>query len=398
MRYIETLSLDGIESYLLDLARQHPNIVDVQVAGRSVEGRPIYLVIVTDPGQPLADKQVPLIASTLHGNEKLGTAVMLKLLAWLVSEEARSIREQQSVMIFPCVNVDGYQAVSSLNANGVDLKEDFAELTQPESRIVWEVVKAHTPDIVVDLHGNTGDLDFWCPQNLAACPINGMEWDRDVLAKMANLIDQASADAGYPPDMAGGISEVFPLPQRAYDEFHSLCLVVHAMPRPQEDLWDVRFKKLLEIGNNRWPTEHYPGYPNSTVIHIPWSNSFLTNCGDTAEERRKSRVELWRARDQLTLMEGNPSEWGKIITFARAAEHSSTMRIKHGAGLRFRMPQGATVTGLQINGKEQPAEDYAVWEGSHHTWLQSYVRTTPVERHPDCRFAAAAAVLTFDTQ
>ena len=391
-------SLEELNNRMADYADAHPTLARLTVVGESVRGRPIHLVSITDQLVPDNDKQVVLLAGTLHGNEWLGPPVMLKLMEWLTTPEAEETLKNQRILLFPCVNVDGYAARTFTNASGVDLKSDFKTLSQPESRAVWEVVAQNQPEIVIDYHGNTGDLNYWCPQNLAARPANGLEWDIDLLAKMAAIMDEKSTQAGYPPNMGGGVAEVFPLPQRAYETYHSLGLVMHGMPRPEADLWDVRFQTLLEIGNQRWPTEHRAGYPTSVVMHDPWSNTFLTTCGATAQARRESRVALWQAREHIELLEGNPDRRGMILAFARSSEHPTTMNIPHGAGLRFRMPAHSRVDGLQINGSAvTPAED-AIWQGGHHTWLQTYISNHPVERHPDCRFAAASAVLRYQQE
>jgi hypothetical protein len=59
----------------------------------------------------------------------------------------------------------------------------------------------------------------------------------------------------------------------------------------------ARARRLLEIGTETWRNEFYPGYPGNQVGR--WGNASISAWGDTADKRRKSRVELWRKVNQL---------------------------------------------------------------------------------------------------
>lgn len=391
-RYMELPSVEQIDKSLRDLAKQREDCVDLEVAGHTVEGKPIHLVTVTDKAVPFADKQVALIVTGEHGNEKAGTASVLKLIEWLVTEDAALVRENQSVMLLPLVNVDGYEKWAHFNSNNVDIFEDFEELSQPESQAVWEVVKRSTPDVLVDLHGTTGDLEVWWGEDLHVRPANGLLWDSHVLAQIADQVNAEAARAGYPATLVGGAAATSHLPQRAYDEYHSLCIGIHGAAREE---FDVRWKAILEVGNRRWPTEYYPGYPNS-VIAMGDASTFLTAYGDTAEERRRSRVELWRSRDHITILEAVPPKRGLIIALVQAEDYPPTMAVETGVGLRFRLPKGGKVTSAQMNGEDLGLDDCPAWDGEGFTWMRTGIKSRPVERPRRCNFAYVNVVIKYD--
>ncbi|WP_394172317.1 M14 family zinc carboxypeptidase [Guptibacillus hwajinpoensis] len=99
--------------------------VQVDVAGYSNQGREIYKATVGS-----GDKVI-LLQSEIHGNEKTGTAALLKILQQLGSNspEAEKIRSEVTIVAMPMVNPDA----TELNRRGNDMSwsevvEDFPQL------------------------------------------------------------------------------------------------------------------------------------------------------------------------------------------------------------------------------------------------------------------------------
>ena len=103
-----------------------------------------------------------------------------------------------------------------------------------------------------------------------------------------------------------------------YDRYHTLAFA-------NENGWErssfLRHRRLLEIGLETWPGEYYPGYP-TRVIHKNELH-FVTAYGQTASERRRSRVELWNKQGQIVTGMNNPQTEGLVLfvcaTTGRAA-------------------------------------------------------------------------------
>ena len=93
----------------------------------------------------------------------------------------------------------------------------------------------------------------------------------------------------------------------AYNKFHSIILT-------SECAWEksalARQRRLLQIGNAIWPGERYAGYPTRVML----KNSFhlITAYGQTAAQRRKSRVELWNKIQYFSHGMDNPQQLGKV--------------------------------------------------------------------------------------
>lgn len=207
----------------------------------------------------------------------------------------------------------------------------------------------------------------------------------------------------------------------------------HTMPITQEVAWEAsvvaRMQGLMKIGNDPWLDERAPGYPVNRIKHFV--GHYLTAYGTTAAERRESRVELWNrqadfalgflypqtdgresfvvattaaakkivaAEDRAALVKNLREEMGDEaapierflgdgpeIKLAMeqtpaqllAAADTASEPIKHGFGLRVRLPYRAP-HGLevQLNGKKlavSATDGYESWFADGFTQVQVHV-------------------------
>ena len=77
----------------------------------------------------------------------------------------------------------------------------------------------------------------------------------------------------------------------------------HTLLTRCETAWErsgfLRNRRLLQIGNEIWPGEYYPGYPTRVIM---WNEFHLvTAYGQSAAARRRSRIELWNKQGQILL-------------------------------------------------------------------------------------------------
>jgi hypothetical protein len=190
----------------------------------------------------------------------------------------------------------------------------------------------------------------------------------------------------------------------------------------------LRHRRLLQVGNDVWPGEYYPGYP----VRVMLSNHYhmVTAYGQTAAARRQSRVELWDRQAQIVHGMIDPMVEGKWLylccTSPRAAQRwlgdtaldkftaglqahpgmdGAALRrfaagwpagqnhpraclalqgggsapqdarpIEHGLSLRLRVPfQKARLTDLRLNGYPLPPSEvdgYMTWVARGYTYVQ----------------------------
>ena len=93
-----------------------------------------------------------------------------------------------------------------------------------------------------------------------------------------------------------------------YDRYHTLAFA-------NENAWErssfLRHRRLLEIGQEIWPGEYYPGYPTRVILKNELH--FVVAYGETAAARRRSRVELWNKQGQIVTALNNPQTEGMVL-------------------------------------------------------------------------------------
>ena len=74
----------------------------------------------------------------------------------------------------------------------------------------------------------------------------------------------------------------------------------------------IRCVTMLELGNQPWRTEAVAGYPVRTMFQQ--DETFVAAYGQTAAERRASRVELWAHSNQFLVARGVNEPVGMAVT------------------------------------------------------------------------------------
>jgi len=133
-------------------------------AGRSVESRPIHYEI---HGR---GPEVMLVFSTIHGDEPAGTPLVKRLGHYLALHP--EVLDGRRVVLCPLVNPDGLARRTRWNARGVDLNRNYPTanfesgqrhgpraLSEPESRVLMDLIQAFEPCRVLSIHQPLGCID-----------------------------------------------------------------------------------------------------------------------------------------------------------------------------------------------------------------------------------------------
>ncbi len=153
---------------LLTEVEGHP-AVRLDTLGRSVEGRPLHLVTVAEPGLPVDSRPVVWLAARQHAFESGGSWALEGLLRFLASPdpEASRLRRRLTFRLCPLLNPDGVaHGHTRFNARGVDLNRHWHP-RDPLSRdreLAPEIVlfkqalgkwrQDHRLDLFINLHNN----------------------------------------------------------------------------------------------------------------------------------------------------------------------------------------------------------------------------------------------------
>ena len=137
----------------------HSEWVRVASAGKSVQGRTLWLARLADPASRPADTVRVLVLCRQHGDEPASTEALLKLIHGVAQGQDPSLRAdlaRVTLYIVPMTNTDGAQAGTRANGAGADLNRDWGLWTQPETRAMAHLVAALRPDAVIDAHNWDG--------------------------------------------------------------------------------------------------------------------------------------------------------------------------------------------------------------------------------------------------
>jgi len=157
-----------LSDWVHNIASTYPEIVYIDSLGPTVEGRWIYVVRITD--YPDSNEIEPgyVYISTMHGDEPVGTELLIWLCDSLTQNyttDSRLTRIVDSVdlWVIPMMNPDGNSNTSRYNANGVDLNRNFpvpdgddgddgTYSRQPETQAIIDFLSQINPAFTINFH------------------------------------------------------------------------------------------------------------------------------------------------------------------------------------------------------------------------------------------------------
>ncbi|WP_439882100.1 M14 family metallopeptidase [Pontibacter sp. MBLB2868] len=135
---------------LLEQLKTNP-LFDVQVIGKSVEQRDIYMV------KAGSGKTKVLLWSQMHGDESTATMALFDLFNFLQqSDDMDSVRQEiltnTTLYIIPMLNPDGAERFIRRNALHLDLNRDALRLQSPEAVLLKSIRDSLDPEFGFNLH------------------------------------------------------------------------------------------------------------------------------------------------------------------------------------------------------------------------------------------------------
>jgi Zinc carboxypeptidase/Immune inhibitor A peptidase M6 len=106
---------DGVAAEVRRLVRSHPKLAQLKVYGKSLDGRDLLAVRVTQNVKNVKPRKKPavLYQATVHAREWIATEVDLRLLRWYLDnadrKKVRKILKRTELWFVPVLNPDGYQ-------------------------------------------------------------------------------------------------------------------------------------------------------------------------------------------------------------------------------------------------------------------------------------------------
>ena len=119
-----------IETLLAGYALDYPDLCRTQLLGQSVNGINIWAIKITPNPDVQADKPAVKFIGTIHGDEPLGTELILNFAAELLvgygtDSYITDFLDRTVIWLVPMMNPDGFIMNTRRNAHGVDLNRAF---------------------------------------------------------------------------------------------------------------------------------------------------------------------------------------------------------------------------------------------------------------------------------
>uniref|UniRef100_A0A671RGI3 Carboxypeptidase D, b n=1 Tax=Sinocyclocheilus anshuiensis TaxID=1608454 RepID=A0A671RGI3_9TELE len=180
-------SYDEMEMFLQLLSAIHPSITYLKSAGRSVQGRNLYVMeISTNPGVDQQGKPEVMFLGNLHGNEFIGREILLNLVEYLCRNYGEDplvtrLVNSTKIHIMPSMNPDGYELkrvsgdlsiIGHGNSHNVDLNANFPKqprsgnTVEAETKAVINWIKAHYFVLSASIRGGTESVLVVYPSSL----------------------------------------------------------------------------------------------------------------------------------------------------------------------------------------------------------------------------------------
>jgi Zinc carboxypeptidase/Collagen triple helix repeat (20 copies)/Bacterial Ig domain len=130
----------GIEDEMIEIAREHRDIVKLVRIGKTTLGKPIYVLKITNGARNVPDNtRIPVLYSSInHAREWIAAETGRRLMNWFVdnkdSDLMRSLLRTHELWVMPIHNVDGYDHTFTC---GVGAANRMCHYSEPESNRLW---------------------------------------------------------------------------------------------------------------------------------------------------------------------------------------------------------------------------------------------------------------------
>lgn len=142
-------TLEGYHDYsqvtalLQDYAAAYPDILQLMSLGRSVQGRELWVVLITDCPVEEEDEPEFKYIGAVHGDEPLGTELCLRFIDRLLTAYGSDpyitgLVNTTAIWILPLMNPDGREGGRRGNANGADLNRWFPIYPDDYTVTLWD--------------------------------------------------------------------------------------------------------------------------------------------------------------------------------------------------------------------------------------------------------------------
>jgi carboxypeptidase D len=254
---------------LQSIASSYPEITRLFSLGKSVQGRELWIMKITDLPDIEQDEVEALLIASMHGDEVVGKELCFNLIDYLVQNygtEARitDLVDNTEIWIMPSMNPDGTELVQRYNANNYNLNRDFPDQfvdpvntpdgRQAETKAVMDWATAHLPSLAANMHGGALVVNYPFDSNTTGTSVFSPAPDPDHEAFVS--ISRSYADNNPPMSLNNS--------HPAFDNGITNGADWYSINGGMQDwayVWHGSFHVTLEVSEIKWPSAgELPGF------------------------------------------------------------------------------------------------------------------------------------------
>jgi len=321
--YRATARHEEVVAFCASLA-ELADVVRVGEMGKTVEGRRIPLLILSDPPISSAEearaggKLIVFALGNIHAGEVCGKEALLMLARRIALTPSHPLLKDLIIVFAPIFNADGNERVSKdnrpgqvgpqegmgrrYNAQNLDLNRDHVKLESPEVQALAWFYSKWDPAVVIDTHTTNGSnhqytITYDAPRHPAG-DSNVIEFTRDTM--LPEVSRRLQAQTGYMSFFYGNFNRA----DRTRWETYPPC--------PRYSIPYVGLRNRIGILSEGYA---YATYRDRVLA----TRDFVRICLEYAAENRKQIVKLIKSADKATTEAGKNPRDDDLVAVRTAA-------------------------------------------------------------------------------
>ncbi|WP_408096797.1 M14 family zinc carboxypeptidase [Peredibacter sp. HCB2-198] len=236
---------------LQDLARRFPNIMRLFSIGKSVRGKDLWVMKISD--NPAADEVEPEFKyiSSMHGDEITGRELTVALIEEIGQKYGRDpelteLVNNTELFIMPSMNPDGSDMRQRANANYVDLNRNFPDMTrdtqsspngrQIENQAVMAFQASRQFSLSANFHGGTIVANYPWDSKYDLHPLN--DFVKELSVEYAELNPEMRSSDEFPQGVTNGAA----------------WYIVRGGMQDWSYVWHNDLQITVELSHQKWPS------------------------------------------------------------------------------------------------------------------------------------------------
>jgi hypothetical protein len=206
-----------IEKKLKELAKKYPNIAKLSSIGKSVEGRNLYVMKISDNVNVDEIEPEFKYISSMHGDEITGRELCVFLIEDILKgydkdTKITALIDSTEIYIMPSMNPDGSAKTQRANANGFDLNRNFPDWKrgdpnqiqkqQPETKAIMQFQSERNFSLSANFHGGAVVVNYPWDNTYERHPLDQLV--QDISLAYANLNSEMRNSREFPRGITNG--------------------------------------------------------------------------------------------------------------------------------------------------------------------------------------------------